>query len=132
MCISLILASDKELPILQWAEGRAIRVSEIQQDSALVAIFSKPHLYHIGAHFGCGCGFYGRDEDAYRAREQLSAFLEQALDLVTDLELFTHWCGVDPHPTISPSSIDTIGPDDFRAFRWDFKCDEFLLVVRDE
>jgi hypothetical protein len=136
--MELIVASEKELtwvPELKWAPKlRAICVSEVRRENhpAIAAVFSKQHIYAIGAMpVGCACGFYGENEDARRAREDLSAFLERALDAVPELELFAHYC--EPATVaVLPSSIDTIGPNDIRDWRWDFKCDEFLLVVKDD
>jgi len=53
------IASDHELPLIEWNEDApAFHVRELhEKEKAVRAQFTLPHIYYVGAHEGCGCGF---------------------------------------------------------------------------
>ena len=80
----LYAASSLPLPIIPWDETQpALHVSEVTGDARAVARwFSRPHVYYVGAHTGCGCGF----NSGAMALEELNdaAAVMQLLDALTD------------------------------------------------
>ena len=63
MCMMVYIASDCLLPTSAWDETRpSFHVRElVERDEPVRRQFSKPHVYYVGSHEGCGCGFqYGQ------------------------------------------------------------------------
>jgi hypothetical protein len=117
MCVMVYLASDRSLPEIDWnpdAPGfHASATIELRAEHVRKR-FSKPFVYYLGAHEGCGCGFsyetdeslqdlYGKDpsylakvitgneqcrENVRRLREYVSAAAEDGA-----VELYTVWAG---------------------------------------
>lgn len=105
----LYVASDKPLPLVNWDENHPnFNVQELDEHSKAVGNskavrkqFSKPQVYYLGSHQGCGCGFsygqydYGEVEES-AAREsvrRLSEYLAQAIAVAGPLELYSCWDG---------------------------------------
>jgi hypothetical protein len=105
MCMILYAAADTPLPTLPMGDPpaplsvRAIRASE----EPVRAHFGKPHVYVLGAHTGCSCGFSygdGGDEDA-AGREsvrRLGAYLATAVGRAGPVELYACWGGDEAEP----------------------------------
>ena len=93
----------------------------------MAGVFSKAHVYLISAsQTGDGCGFTYDSPAAQQAREALADFLERALSVVPEVEVFVRY--IDPWTgAATPSSFDRIGPEDIRTWRR-FVPDEFLVV----
>ena len=57
MCNYLFIASDLQLPPLSWDEANPgvhiLKSSEFEN----VKCLTKPHVWEIGSHAGCGCAF---------------------------------------------------------------------------
>jgi hypothetical protein len=125
MCVAVYIASDKPLPLIPFDVGKpAFNVSEIGERSATVKQqFTKPHVYYVGSHTGCGCGFqnhsdmYGTDfgtdpEEIVAGREsrqRLAEYLRAALATQESLELFASWEGDEEY---EPASRGVIVPED--------------------
>lgn len=64
-CERLFAASDHPLPLIPFrAEGDFwIGESDFPEDVCIRRLFTKPHIYYLGSHMGCGCGF---DYSAYQ------------------------------------------------------------------
>jgi hypothetical protein len=104
MCWVLYLAADRPLPLRSFDPGSpAFNVTELEgREVAVRSQFSRPFVYALGAHTGCGCGF-DRDQANPRhpaelqatekALEALHAYLREALDMGGTLELFACWDG---------------------------------------
>jgi hypothetical protein len=81
----------------------AFNVAELSEPEAAVRVqFSKPFVYALGAHTGCGCGFdseaANRDHPeeltaSTASLEALSTYLEAALTTAGALELYACWDG---------------------------------------
>jgi hypothetical protein len=133
MCIQIYVASAKSLPYSQWSIPRwDIEVSgPIVDSSDMAGVFSKPYIYTVYATpTGDGCGFQYDNLKGQQAREALADFLERALSVVPELELFVRY--FDPTTGVAkPTSYDQIGPSDIRTWRSQFTPDEFLVVTEE-
>lgn len=133
MCIFLYVGSDRELPFRNWVPPDAeVGIFEAVREPDVAAVFSKPFVYTVGTRLtGDGCGFQGDHAEARWAREELAAFLDRALELVPEVELFVAWHDFGDSG-VRPGSYDRLGPSDIRLWRSLFRPDEFLVVTRDE
>ena len=85
--------------------------------------FSKPYVYYLGSHQGCGCGFsYGQydyeeaeENAACESVRHLSEYLAQAVEIVGPVELFSCWDGdQEDEPTFHESkTAEEIGGEVF-------------------
>ena len=59
MCFVLYAASRIDPPLIPWNEQLPeLYTSELSDDCEVVrANFTLPHVFYIGSHDGCGCGF---------------------------------------------------------------------------
>jgi len=121
MCLGVYLAAPDSLPEIQWSQERpAFNVGPITPDEASVRRhFSHPHVYYLGSHTQCGCGFSSREEpelaDRRRSLESLQAYLADAT-LRGPVELFVCWDGdyaEDPRQRIQLQAKELAGRDDW-------------------
>ena len=107
MCQLLFLASDHPLPEIPWnpeARGFHVRRATVDEDSVR-AHLTKSHVYYVGSHEGCGCGFSVADlpiEDQfdqwnYDASLQnvasLREYLLENLGPFSAVEIYVAWNG---------------------------------------
>ncbi|HYD51015.1 MAG TPA: hypothetical protein VEA99_00255 [Gemmatimonadaceae bacterium] len=98
MCLGVYLASDQELPLVDWDEARpSFNVSALQPEERQVrGRFSRRNVYYLGAYTGCSCGFTpdedGEEAEAARSLDDLVRYLRAAV-AGGPLELFTCWDG---------------------------------------
>jgi hypothetical protein len=104
MCWVLYLAADRQLsqrPFQPSSPGFNVSVPS-GRETVVRKQFSKPHVYAVGAHTGCGCGFdrgqanpdHPEELQATEASLQaLHGYLGEALELAGSLELFACWDG---------------------------------------
>lgn len=104
MCMVVYLAADAPLPLVSWnpqTPAFHVRALDANADSVRVH-FSKRHVYYVGSHEGCGCGFsYGQWEgekadDVAAARTSVARFAEYltaATRAAGALELYACWDG---------------------------------------
>jgi hypothetical protein len=113
----LYVAADSPLPEvlattpLGLFSARPIKGAE----EAVRARFTKPHVYFLGAHEGCSCGFsYGLGDDGdERGREsvrRLRAYLDAAVAQGGAVEIYACWVDEEAEPAMSSQ---TIGTDQF-------------------
>ncbi len=60
MCMMLYIASDKELPLIEWSDksNNPICVTPLHESvKGVINQFTKKYVYYIGSYQGCGCGF---------------------------------------------------------------------------
>jgi hypothetical protein len=115
----MVLYAAADAPLPELAEGTPpppLSARRVQgAEDAVRARFTKPHLYFLGAHTGCSCGFqYGEgvDEDA-EGREsvrRLGAYLGAAVARVGPVELYACWDGDEAEPE---GARATVTPADF-------------------
>ena len=141
MCMMVYIASDYPLPTSAWDGARpGFHVAELsERDRPVRRRFSRPCVYYVGSHEGCGCGFqYGQyegiEEDpeqlvaAKASRQRLSEFLAVALQHQSELELFACW---DGDQAAEPEHRGRIRPSDLRGDRTHFREKELLTVGED-
>lgn len=132
------VASDYPLPTTTWdaAEPR-FHVTELSsRDESVRREFSKPYVYYVGSHEGCGCGFqYGeyegfdeKDELVRKqgARRRLADFLMVALQHQGEVELFACW---DGDQAATPEHRARLRPTALVRERTFFREREFLVVA---
>jgi hypothetical protein len=104
MCWVLYLAAGRPLPVRPFEPAspgfNAVPVSG--REAAVRTRFSKPFVYALGAHTGCGCGFdrgqanpdhAGELEATEASLQALRQYLSDALETAGTLELFACWDG---------------------------------------
>ena len=137
MCMMVYVASDYPLPTLAWDPSRRASTSPscARQEEPVRRQFSKPCVYYVGSHEGCGCGFqYGEyegfEEEAdlpqkRGARHQLAEFLAVALQHQPEVELFACW---DGDWATEPEHQGRVRPAELLGARTFFRERELLLV----
>ncbi len=107
MCLMVYIAASEPLPLIEWREeARTFHVTELTHanDEQVRGQFSKPHVYYVGSHTICGCGFnYGQYPEAeddpeeialrQRSMRDLSEYLQHQLSRTGTIELFACWDG---------------------------------------
>jgi hypothetical protein len=107
MCYEIYIASDKPLKTIHWDEkNRKLNVNKIDpKDEIIRKVFSKPHIYYIGSHLKCGCGFFYEssltldcDErevarQVNQSQEELKEYIRQSLGKSKEIELYVSWEG---------------------------------------
>jgi hypothetical protein len=113
MCYAVYLGTSEPLHTSGWNEDtKAVYVAApSEKDEPVRAWFTKPHIYYVGSHLQCGCGFFHNglvftdDAEMMRAYEasqssvrSLVAILEQALTTSDAVEMFVTWEGRQSEP----------------------------------
>src|SRR5579862_3212367 len=79
MCMMIYVASDYALPTLAWDKDHPrFHVTGLtERDEPVRKHFSKPFVYYVGSHQGCGCGFQFVEHDflehQYETKENVEA-----------------------------------------------------------
>ena len=105
MCMVLYAAADAPLPELPERNppaplsARPIRDAE----EAVRPHFTKPHVYFLGSHTGCSCGFqYGEgveeDSEGRESVRQLGEYLAAAVECAGAIEVYACWDGEEAEP----------------------------------
>ena len=103
MCLTVFLAADHALPhVNEDLVPPTFSVRPLQPNEEPVrAQFSKPHLFYVGSHTGCGCGFMAGDPAASAARAHTIAQLVDYLNSAVqdgEVEMFVCWEGDQTKP----------------------------------
>ena len=113
MCTLVYIAADGPLPTIPWDDTNpAFHVVELTspEDRRVESQFRKSHIYYMGAHEKCGCGFqYGQhplaDDDPdkmERKREtmiRLAKYVSEAVTIYGSVQIFACWCGDQELPS---------------------------------
>ena len=102
--MTFYLASDHPLPLIPWQEQHpGFHVTQVpERERSVIAQFTKPHVYYVGSHEQCGCGFeydeedYGRPDYQAAAKQSvadLRRYLESALAQGGSAQLYACWDG---------------------------------------
>ena len=117
MCMQLYAAADSPLPEMPAVTPpHPLSVRPIcETEEPVRPHFTKPHVYFLGAHTGCSCGFQygmgGSEDDEGRASVRaLGTYLTLAVASVGPVELFACWEGDEAEPAttsevVSPEAI---------------------------
>jgi hypothetical protein len=131
------VASDYPLPTLAWdAAHPGFYVTELsERDEPVRRHFTKPCVYYVGSHEGCGCGFQygeyvGYEEEAdlvqkQASRRRLAEFLAVALQHQAEVELFACWGGDEG---AKAEYRERVRPVDLLRTRTFFREGEVLVV----
>jgi hypothetical protein len=117
MCLAVYIASDAELPLIPFVEGVSPIHVQIDPPDAVLPALQRPHVVYIGAHEGCGCGFFADDERGSEehalAERSLVALAEYiaAAARASDLDVFACWEGAQHHEAVIAGEVT---PDFFR------------------
>jgi hypothetical protein len=107
MCYAIYIASDKPLKTIPWDENdRKLNVNKLDpKDNIIKRIFSKPHIYYIGSHLNCGCGFFYESslarncdekevaKQVKKSQEELKKYIIRSLGKSKEIELYVTWEG---------------------------------------
>ena len=139
--MALYIASDLPLETIVWKENETyLVISDIGvQEEVVRKHFTKKHVYRIGAHEVCSCGFSAGEYDEFeedeedrkannrnkRSLSELKQFLVNSLQKNNSLELYACWDGEQAHTIESRTSLDprSIDCNNFR-----FNQKEFIAV----
>ena len=101
MCLAVYIASSKELPLIAWVEAEpSFNVSLLSNEEVPVKKqFTLEHVYYVGSHQGCGCGFFKEGEageELLKVEESynnLSKYILSAKENGASIQLFSCWEG---------------------------------------
>ena len=105
MCMTVFVAAAEPLPFIPWDPARpAFHLQRLAESEQFVRLrFTQPHIYFLGAHTGCSCGFnYGlrdvqdsedqAEEHASRASvDALRGYLANAVERLGAVEVLACW-----------------------------------------
>lgn len=126
----LFLGTDAQLETSEFSpEAPAFFVGSVSEHESVVhQQFSTPHVYHLGSHTMCGCGFgYGQDPEFYTwaarfpeqasldpeeatSRRQLVEYLQALVKAGHTAEVYACWSGDEAEP---PDHRSKISPEAF-------------------
>ena len=96
MCLSVFLASDTELPLIDWnIEEPGFNVSLLlPAEEAVRKWLPHRYVYALGSHTHCGCGFQRNEDnapdDVAASRQALSDYVAAA-SLHGPIDLYVCW-----------------------------------------
>lgn len=131
MCLALYIASEAELPLIDWDKNApAFYVRTISSHDAIVhSQFQRPHVRYLGSTEGCGCGFIlnGAEPDKLALiqsdRQKLTDYVRAALQSDPKVQVFGCWegdQGMSPTRTVQLSLADLL--------TYEFEMNERILV----
>ncbi len=103
--MAVFIAAAEPLPFIPWNESApAFHLQALSDvETEVRARFTKPHVYFLGAHTGCSCGFNYGLRDVRRPEDQaeelasqasvaaLRAYLRDAVERQGEVELLSAW-----------------------------------------
>ena len=98
MCLGLFLASDSELPLIEWNVDRpAFNVSGLlPSEESVRKHLKRSHVFALGSHTHCGCGFQRNEDNApgdiAASRQALSEYVADA-SRRGPVDLYVCWNG---------------------------------------
>ena len=136
VCMTIYLGTDDAQVSIPWdKKNPALNVAPLKRNRVVRRRLTKPHLYEIGAHTGCGCGFLADDGDDVKEAARHSASMAGLRSLLEDAtangnaQLLVCWMGDEQKPArslaVTPAEIATL---DFGSV-WDQPL--LLSVQRD-
>lgn len=134
MCLTLYLASSIPLPLIPWVEeAPSFYIKELEcpsDDPSVKSRFTLTHLYFVGSHMGCGCGFVkgAQEEDEAERIENYVKFADYVRIARTDgadLQLFSCWRGDE---LIEPESRHVVSADTLLDPEFEFEEKAFYVI----
>ena len=137
MCMALCIGPDQPLSEIPWVEANPpFRVIAAARDHAARDRFRTPHVYDVGSHDGCACGFqlvqYPQFEDegaplTRRSLAELATCLEDCLSEGGQIELFACRIGDEFG---EPASRSVLSPQALRGEPDFFREREMLRLAQ--
>ena len=101
MCLMVYIGSDKPLPLINWNENKpSFNVSDLTKyEKSVTTQFKYPHVYNVGSHQGCGCGFFKgfKEEEeltqVFDNYHQLKDYLQKAKAMGASNQIYSCWDG---------------------------------------
>jgi hypothetical protein len=134
MCYMLYLSSDAPLPVSKFnRQNPAFYLSDSDGNIKQARErFTKKYVYYVGAHTGCGCGFFYNSSDDgtddylinKKSATDLVETIKEALKNSETVELLVSWAG---NENKEPQKIYRMTPEQLIAN--DFPLDEFHFVI---
>lgn len=126
------MATSAPCRLIPWNAGNpSFHVTANSADSKRMSIhFTKPHVFYLGSHEGCGCGFrrehynFNDPDDASATdttQEQLHKYLGECLENQDFIELYGCWSGEESESADHYREV-TIN---------DLKSDHFFFLERE-
>lgn len=137
MCLAVYMASDRSLPLVAWNEkAPAFYVANLHtEDTGVRKQFTLPHVYYIGSHEGCGCGFL-KEGEVGEAFEQchnnylhLAEYIRRVQQDGAIIELFSCWEGDQEE---EPELLEVVMPMDLEKPEYQFREKLSAQIQRDE
>lgn len=138
MCMVVYAGSDHPLPTWLWDQNRpAFHVTARADPTDPVRQrFTKPFVYYLGSHEGCGCGFHygpyagGEINPAVEpavtdSRRRLGEYLAVALQHQPEVEVYACWSGDEAEP---PVYHDRATPAELASGEAYLREREFMIV----
>ena len=129
MCRAVFLASDRPLPTIPWDKNNPdFHVTDPNSwGREGQQLLSLAHIYYVGSHQGCGCGFQKdfENDEAEQQHRKLADYLRRALSSGVVVELLSYW----PDDSVKrPPELPTIRPGDLEESSFDFPNSDALFV----
>lgn len=127
MCYVVYLGTNKKVIASQWDESKPSFFVEKIPSNELESLknqFSMKHIYYVGSHTHCGCGFsYDEEfnkeiEDINDSKNDVLKFnelLKEILNTSNECEVFLCWSGDEDE---KPECSEIVGPDFFLKGDW--------------
>ena len=117
--MTIYLGTDDAQVSIPWdKKNPALNVAPLKRNRVVRRRLTKPHLYEIGAHTGCGCGFLADDGDDVKEAARHSASMAGLRSLLEDAtangnaQLLVCWMGDEQKPArslaVTPAEIATL------------------------
>ena len=98
MCLGVFIASDSILPLVAWnVERPGFNVSDpLPSEQSVRKWLTRPHVYSLGSHTHCGCGFQQNEDnapaDVATSRQALSEYVAAAAEHGA-VDMYVCWNG---------------------------------------
>ena len=121
MCLAVYIASDHELPEIDWDESDPKFYVEIidGREAKIDRHLKLPHVAYAGSSQGCGCGFRkpvdmpeellapGESEESQANYDALASYIENMQKSGASCEIYVCWEGDQGQPSEFRSRITT-------------------------
>lgn len=121
MCLAVYIASNHELPEIEWDESDPGFYVEIidGRESKMDKHLKLPNVAYAGSNQGCGCGFLkpidvpeallepDELEESQANYDALASYMENLLKSGACCEIYACWEGDERHPSEFKSRITT-------------------------
>lgn len=116
----------------QWSErAPGFYLEQARKRDKVVRQFALPHVYYVGSHEGCGCGFIKEGEEGpefeiHQANYlALTGLIREAMARGASIELFACWEGDQAG---RPESVESLPPSRLEDPGFQFKEKQFIRV----